>query len=400
MTRTAEALIIGGGVIGSAVFYYLSKAGVRATLVERGDICSGTSGACDGNILSIDKEPGYDSQLAFESQRLLSELIEELDCDCDYARKGSVLVVEPNPQQESMARDWMRRQKDAGLPMRYIEGREVFESEPLLARDVVGLVECASDSSLNPLALTFGLVNAAKRLGGEALPHTEVRELVRDRAGAIGGVRTATGQLSAPTVVLAAGVWTPHLAGTVGLDLPIKPRKGHILVGERTPDLGRRKLQEFGYLMAKFGQKGGRDVDPATEENGVAMVYEPTGHGNFLIGSSRQFVGFDTQCDLEVLRLLAKRALRFFPALRQMKVIHSYAGLRPWTPDHYPIVSRVESIPGLYIAAGHEGDGIGLAPITGRLVSEMVTGRDTTLSVDPLRLERFDSRGAEARSSR
>ncbi|MDD4903901.1 MAG: FAD-dependent oxidoreductase [Candidatus Bipolaricaulis sp.] len=398
MSRTADALVIGGGVIGSAVFYYLSKEGVRAALVERGDICSGTSGACDGNILSIDKEPGYDSQLALLSQRLLRELVAELDCDVDYTQRGSVLVVEPDARQEAMARDWMRRQKEAGLPMRYIEGREVFESEPLLARDVIGLVECASDSSLSPLALTFGLVEAAKRLGGAVYPRTEIRELLRDRAGSIRGARSSTEEFAAPRVILAAGVWTPHLAGTVGLDVPIQPRKGHILVGERTPDLGRRKLQEFGYLMAKFGQKGVRGVEPAMEESGVAMVYEPTGHGNFLIGSSRQFVGFDTQCDLEVLRLLAKRALRFFPSLRNMKVIHSYAGLRPWTPDHYPIVSAVASIPGLYIAAGHEGDGIGLAPITGRLLSEMITGRMTAMSVDPLRLERFDD-GAEKSAS-
>ncbi|MDD5219504.1 MAG: FAD-dependent oxidoreductase [Candidatus Bipolaricaulis sp.] len=398
MSRTADALVIGGGVIGSAVFYYLSKEGVRAALVERGDICSGTSGACDGNILSIDKEPGYDSQLALLSQRLLRELVAELDCDVDYTQRGSVLVVEPDARQEAMARDWMRRQKEAGLPMRYIEGREVFKSEPLLARDVIGLVECASDSSLSPLALTFGLVEAAKRLGGAVYPRTEIRELLRDRAGSIRGARSSTEEFAAPRVILAAGVWTPHLAGTVGLDVPIQPRKGHILVGERTPDLGRRKLQEFGYLMAKFGQKGVRGVEPAMEESGVAMVYEPTGHGNFLIGSSRQFVGFDTQCDLEVLRLLAKRALRFFPSLRNMKVIHSYAGLRPWTPDHYPIVSAVASIPGLYIAAGHEGDGIGLAPITGRLLSEMITGRMTAMSVDPLRLERFDD-GAEKSAS-
>jgi len=389
VSRTADALIIGGGVIGSAIFYYLSKEGVRAALVERGDICSGTSGACDGNILSIDKEPGYDSQLALLSQRLLRELVAELDCDVDYTQRGSVLVVEPDARQEAMARDWMRRQSESGLPMRYIEGREVFESEPLLARDVIGLVECASDSSLSPMALTFGLVEAAKRLGGVVYPRTEIRGLLRGRAGAVRGARSSTEEFAAPAVILATGVWTPHLAGTVGLDVPIQPRKGHILVGERTPDLGRRKLQEFGYLMAKFGQKGVRGVEPAMEESGVAMVYEPTGHGNFLIGSSRQFVGFDTQCDLEVLRLLARRALRFFPSLRNRKVIHSYAGLRPWTPDHYPIVSSVASIPGLYIAAGHEGDGIGLAPITGRLVSEMITGRETAVPVDPLRFERF-----------
>jgi sarcosine oxidase subunit beta len=139
--------------------------------------------------------------------------------------------------------------------------------------------------------------------------------------------------------------------------------------------------------MAKFGEK--RDVEPDMETYGVAMVYEPTEHGNFLIGSSREFVGFDTRSDLQVLRLMAKRALRFFPAIKNINVIRSYAGLRPWTPDHFPIVSPVPSMPGLYIAAGHEGDGIGLAPITGKVITEMIVGKSTSVPVEPLRFDRF-----------
>jgi sarcosine oxidase subunit beta len=109
-----------------------------------------------------------------------------------------------------------------------------------------------------------------------------------------------------------------------------------------------------------------------------------------LIGSSREFVGFDTRSNLHVLKLMAKRALRFFPAIKNINVIRSYVGLRPWTPDHLSIVSPVSSVPGLYIAAGHEGDGIGLAPITGKVVSEMIVGKPTTVPIEPLRLDRFD----------
>jgi sarcosine oxidase subunit beta len=123
---------------------------------------------------------------------------------------------------------------------------------------------------------------------------------------------------------------------------------------------------------------------------GIAMVFEPTEHGNFLIGSSREFAGFNRRCNHHVLELMARRALRFFPTIRNIHIIRSYAGLRPHTPDHLPIVSAVPAVPGLYIAAGHEGDGIGLAPITGKLISEMIVGEPTSIATEPLKLHRFD----------
>lgn len=389
MSKAADVVIVGGGVIGSAIAYYLTEERMNVALVERGDIAAGTSSACDGNILAIDKMPGFDSQMTHKSQALLTELVDRLDCDLDYTQRGSVLVVEDKAQ-EPAAREWCTRQKDAGVPMRYIEGRAVFADEPLLARDVIGLVECASDAALNPMALVYGLVEKAKHSGATIHPHTEVIKLVCNASGKVRGVATSKSEMVASNVILAAGVWTPALAKTVGISVPIKPRKGHILVAERTPQRARRKTQEFGYLMTKFGHAGGRHVEQAMDEYGIAMVYEPTGHGNFLIGSSREFVGFDTSCNTQVLRLMAKRALRFFPGLRNINIIRTYAGLRPWTPDHLPIVSSVPSFPGLYIAAGHEGDGIGLAPITGKLIAEMIVGKPTTIPTEPLRIDRFD----------
>ncbi|MCI1113960.1 FAD-binding oxidoreductase, partial [Stenotrophomonas maltophilia] len=93
-------------------------------------------------------------------------------------------------------------------------------------------------------------------------------------------------------------------------------------------------------------------VDEETEKYGVALVFEPTESQNFLIGSSRQFVGFDTRVDLNVVRCMARRALRFYPKIADFGIIRTYCGLRPWTEDHLPIISRVEEVPGYFIAAG------------------------------------------------
>jgi len=387
--KPLDVIVVGGGVIGSAVAYYLSRDGARVALVERGPIASGTSNACDGNILAIDKQPGFDSQITLKSQELLDDLTHELDVDFEYRHKGSVLAVE-DEEQRRLAIDFTERQKAAGLPMRYMEGSAVHESEPLLADDIIGLVECASDSSLEPMRLVHGLIVGARKHGAEIHTFTPVKSIMRTADGKVEGVRTSAGSFTAPNVVLAAGIWTPALARTVGVDVPITPRKGTILVCSGGPQRGYRKVTEFGYLMTKFQSGGGRDVEPDMDKYGIALVFEPTPQGNFLIGSSREFVGFDTTINRRVIQLLARRAGRFFPALRSASIIRTYAGLRPYTPDHLSIVSPVTTVPGLYIAAGHEGDGIGLAPITGKVISEMIGGKELSFTVDPLRLDRFD----------
>ncbi|MGD9078825.1 MAG: FAD-binding oxidoreductase, partial [Desulfobacterales bacterium] len=157
----------------------------------------------------------------------------------------------------------------------------------------------------------------------------------------------------------------------------------------RTFPVARRKVMEFGYMMAKFDSEGYvRQVTPEMKKYGVALVFEPTEAKNFLVGSSRRFVGMDTSCHIDVVRAMAQRAIRFFPVIKDIKIIRSYAGLRPFTPDHLPIISETE-VPGFYVAAGHEGDGIGLSLITGKLISQMICGEAPEIPIDALKLSRF-----------
>src|SRR5699024_5371503 len=141
-------------------------------------------------------------------------------------------------------------------------------------------------------------------------------------------------------------------------------------------------------LMNKFGRK--RIADERTAAHGVALVLEPTESQNFLIGSSRQFVGYDSSIDINVVHTIARRALRFYPKMDDFKIIRAYTGFRPYTEDHLPIVSEVDEVPGFYIAAGHEGDGISLATGTGKLIEQLITGKEEKVfSPKPLRYDRF-----------
>jgi sarcosine oxidase subunit beta len=386
-TSHAEVVVIGGGIIGGAVAYYAAKAGLAVTVVERGELASGTSSRCDGNILAIDKDPGFDSQMSLRSQQLVKELSRELEHPFEYRAPGSILVCESEEEMDA-AQEWVRRQREAGLPFRMLDRADIRQESPYFADDLLGGLECATDSTVNPYLLTYSLFEGAKQHGARVLLRTEVTRFKRDSATGRFHLQTSRGELTAKQVVNAAGVWAPMIGRMVGVDIPIVPRKGHLLVASRRVPVGLRKVMEFGYLISKFG--GRRKADPETEKYGVALVFEPTESQNFLIGSSRQFVGFNTKVDPAVVACIARRATRFYPKIRDFTVIRTYCGLRPWTPDHLPIISRVEEVPGFFIAAGHEGDGISLAAVTGKVVSEMLTEQaETSIPLEPLRHDRF-----------
>ncbi|QWU45513.1 MULTISPECIES: FAD-binding oxidoreductase [Bacillus] len=386
--RHCDVLIIGGGIIGCSIAYYTSKYGRDVTIIEKGEFVSGTSSRCDGNILAIDKDPGFDSQMSLVSQKLVTDLSEELEHSFEYRAPGSILVCESDEEMEA-AQQWVNRQKEVGLPFRMLDRQDIREESPFFADDLLGGLECATDSTVNPYLLAFSLLAESKKFGTKVFNHTEVKEMKRDIDGSF-IVETTNGTFTAKQVVNAAGVWAPKIGQMLDVNIPIEPRKGHIIVASRQQHVGCRKVMEFGYLISKFGGK--RKVDALTEKYGVALVFEPTESQNFLIGSSREFVGFHTRINNEVIKCIANRAIRFYPKMADMMVIRSYAGLRPWTEDHLPIISRVEHIPNYFIAAGHEGDGISLAAVTGKVIEELLNEKETIIPIEPLRLSRFTER--------
>jgi sarcosine oxidase subunit beta len=386
--KTADVVVIGGGVVGTAIAYFLVRNNMDVILVEKGAITAGTSGRCEGDVLVCDKMPGFDSRLNKLSQDLFPEIANELDYDISWTRKGSLLAIEKEAEMEE-AKKFCSQLDAEGLPVRILDKYEVHEDEPHLAPDIVGGMETDCDGSLNPMALAYGLVHGAKKMGARILTHSAVTDIRLDADGCIERVVTEKEEIVTKRVVNAAGAWAPEIGKLVGLDIPIRPRQGQMLVAERTFRVARRKVMEFGYMMAKFeGGSYTRNVTPEMEKYGVALVFEPTEAKNFLIGSSRRFVGMDTSCHIEVLQAMAQRAIRFYPVIKDIKIIRSYAGLRPFTPDHLPIISETE-IPGFYVAAGHEGDGIGLSLITGKLISQMICGEQPAVTTEPLKLSRF-----------
>ncbi len=383
-----DVVVIGGGIMGAAIAHYGAKSGLDITVLEKKELASGTSSRCDGNILAIDKDPGFDSQMSIKSQQLVHVLNKELEVSFEYRNPGSILVCENDSEMEA-ANDWVNKQVAAGGEFKMLDREDLKNESKYFADDLFGGLECKTDSTVNPYMLTYSMFHSAKKNGAKIHENTEVTNIKKDSTGKF-TIETPNGTYTANKVVNAAGVWAPFIGKMLGVHVPITPRKGQLIVASRQQPVGLRKVMEFGYLMSKFG--GERVVDPMIEKYGVALVFEPTESQNFLIGSSREFTGFDTKVNHEVTKYIAKRAVRFYPKIADMTVIRTYSGLRPWTEDHLPIISRVDHIPGFYIAAGHEGDGISLAAVTGKLIEEMINEKETCIPTDPLRHDRFSER--------
>ncbi len=388
ITEKTEVVVVGGGVIGTSITYYLSKEGMDVTLVERGDIASGTSGGCEGNVMAQDHEPGFDSNMTVESNKFYQELVRELDYDFQYHQPGSIFLIESEEEWDFM-QNRLQKQKAVGLPVRMVSRDELREREPNLASNLLGAVECTFTASVHPMYLALALVRKARKSGARIKTFTEVRQIKIDSCYKIKSVITSQGEIKTSRVVNAAGAWAPEIGKMVGLDIPIVPRRGQLVITESVAPIGSRKMSEARYIAAKFHPELAKKAGEDMLKYGVAFTFEPRVDGNILIGSSREFVGYNTRTTYQVIRAIIKRAIRFLPILKNLHIIRTYGGLRPYTPDHLPIISRVDEIDDFYIAAGHEGDGIGLAPLTGKLITQLITDTPTLIPVERLRFSRF-----------
>jgi D-hydroxyproline dehydrogenase subunit beta len=378
MGRSPDVVVVGAGVVGASCAYYLAAAGVSVRLYDRSYVASGSSGSCEGNVLAWDKELERELPLALRSGDLWQGLSAELD-DFEYDRKGSIVVAETEAELLACAE---RNRVLAGLGVEgeVLDADALRREEPYAAHDLPGGVLYPSDAQLEPRLATAALVRGAVRLGAELVTDVTVKAILRGPDGRATGVETSAGRVGADMVVVAAGVWTPKLLETAGLTVPVTPRKGQIVVLERSPVVFRRKLSEAGYVAAV-------EADDAALQ--IAMVVESTPSGTALLGSSRQHVGFDREVELGVAGAIARRAARFFPVLNDARALRVYAGLRPLTPDHVPIIGPFAEAPNICVATGHEGAGIGLAPATGELVALWHTGAPSPVPIEWFSPDRF-----------
>jgi sarcosine oxidase subunit beta len=267
----------------------------------------------------------------------------------------------------------------------------------VLGAHVLGAAFCELDGDVNPIRAALAFASAARRHGARILARTCVTG-IRRAGGTILGVETDAGPIAAKVVVNAAGVWAPALGAMVGVTIPIRPRRGMILVTDIRPRTVSGTVLSAEYLVSKFAHDEPPAAAGVTTRLAGGLVAGQTRSGNLLIGSTREWVGQDTRVTREGLAHIGGRALRMMPDLRHVNVIRTYAGLRPATPDGLPVLGPVPGVEGFIVAAGHEGDGIALAPWTGQVVADLIAGRAVPESLQRFALRRFGDR-EDARGS-
>ena len=374
----SDVVVVGAGIVGAAVARELAVRGVGVTLLDRGAVSSGTTGLGEGNVLCSDKDAGPELELARAGLALYGELEERLGDEARIRRKGALIV---HPEAGTWAGEPARLER-IGIPgARLLAPDEVRAAEPELTGALHGASVLPGRPAVRPARDRAGAGPRGGR-GRRGGPRG-----VRGRSGHRRGrpctrrARPRTGDSAAGAVVIAAGPWSAALAASAGLPLPLEPRKGQLVrLAAPAPGLVRHKVVDGSYLRSVAS------TDAALQ---VSTVVETTWEGDVLVGSSRERRGFDTAVDPAVSRAMVERAARLFPRLPELPVAGAWAGLRPWLPDHLPAIGPSRAVPGLWLATGHEGAGVALGPVTGRLVAQLYTGEPPVVDPAPFDPDRF-----------
>ena len=346
-----DVIIVGAGIIGISLAIELRKQNVEVLIVERGEPGREASHAAAGMLADTEIEDSSPlNSLARASAQMYPEFVHELQdesgINCDLRDQGTLQFTSAldHVLTEIGSPDLLRKQFE--------------ELEPALALLNVPIVHI-KERSVDPRALIAAALKAARHRGIDISSGLEVVELILSE-GQASGIRTDKTSYHATIVVNCAGAW----AGQFGpVRIPARPVKGQILCVVEGPTL--------------------RHVIRASD---VYIV--PRSDGRILIGSTVEESGFDKCTDLDVIRRLREAAIYLVPALKQAKILEAWAGLRPGTPDNLPILGATAT-PGYFVATGHFRDGILLAPITARLMAQVITGKTPDHDLSPFSAERF-----------
>jgi glycine oxidase len=366
--RSAEVVIVGGGIAGCAVAYYLTTLGVKPIVVEREGVASAASGFAQGGLYVM-SGAGLDGPLfpfATESLRLHHELYpllkEETGLDPLLGSK-SVLAAAFDDVDIGALHARHTWQTERGFTAHWLDEKAVRELEPGIGPEVIGALVTEDTWVLESDVLTKAFMQAAEKHGAEfRIGDVEGLDWDGDR---VTGVRLSDSAISCPSVVLALGPWSAHLKEWIGVDVPVQPIKGEILrLRSKTPP-----------------------VTPHLAWHDSYMVKKPD--GLLWTGTTEDEAGFDREPTESGAQRIMEGAARIFPAIADAVIEVHTACLRPVTPDNAPIVGAVPGKQGVYIATGGGRKGILSGPAIGKSVADIVVHGVTDLPAAPLGLDRF-----------
>jgi len=371
MAMDTDVVVVGGGTVGLGIGFELARRGTPVTLFDRGRVGRGTSWQAAG-MLAPDAEIGFEElplyDLNRESLRRWPEFAERVEAasgmDVDYREEGTLIVADDRDSAEALRRLY-EFQEEQGLDVEWLTGEEAREIEPFVAPRLSAAVYAPSDHQVDNRRLLRALRSAFEAEGGTLHQETPVRAVVPDAETP--AVRTEDGaRVSSHAVIVAAGVWSRELEGlTPDAQPPVRPVKGQVI------QLRRKRPFDLRHVI-----------------RGPEAYLAPKSSGRIVVGATSEEMGFDTTVTAGGLYELLEGAWEVVPGILDLPVDDTWAGLRPASRDHAPVIGA-STAPGIIMATGHYRHGILLTPVTAEEVATLVRTGETSSWIEPFTPIRF-----------
>ncbi|MFO1486892.1 MAG: FAD-dependent oxidoreductase [Verrucomicrobiota bacterium] len=368
-----DIIIVGGGIVGAACAWECARGGLKTLVLERGPVGGGTTASGMGHVVVMDDSDAQFALTHFSRQRWL-DLAPQLPVDVEFDLCGTLWVAADAEEMAEVHRK-ATFYRERNVRVEVLDAKQLRQAEPNLRSGLAGGLVVKDDAVVYPPCAARFFLEQAQKFGAQLRPQANVKAILLE-----GGVELADGsRISAGRVVNATGPWSPELSP----ELPVRKRKGHLLITDRHPGYVKHQIVELGYLKSAHSMS----------KDSVAFNIQPRKTGQMLIGSSRQFDAEHSAVDHEILSRMIQRAVEYLPTLGKLSSIRAWTGHRAATPDKVPLIGRSIASDRVWLATGHEGLGITTSLGTGRLLADLLLGRKTEIPAEPFAPTRFANGG-------
>ena len=370
MIKRASVVIIGGGIIGCSIAYNLAKMGCKnIVLFEKNSLASGATGRCGAGIRQ-QFGTKVNCILARESIKIFENLSQELDYDIELNQSGYLILAYTEKEVNQFKKN-VALQQSLDIDARFINVEKAKEIVPPLNTDgLLAATFCPTDGHADPFKTNFAYAEAAQRLGVKIYTFTEINEIETEN-NKIVAVNTEKGKVLTPIVVNAAGGYSGVIGKMVGVDLPVYSQRHQILITEPVDPL-------FKPMLMSFSRN---------------FYCQQTPHGSIIMGfgDPNEPKGDDIGTSWQFAREMTQKMTTVVPLLKEVSMVRQWAGLYNVSPDAQPILGEHPQFGGFYMAIGFSGHGFMLAPVTSKLMAELILAGRTSLSIeDKLDIGRFE----------
>ncbi|HOT31745.1 MAG TPA: FAD-binding oxidoreductase [Petrotogaceae bacterium] len=370
MKNKANVVVIGGGVVGCSIAYNLASQGISdVVLIEKSFLASGSTGRCGAGVRQ-QWGTKMNCLLAQKSMEILENMNDILHTkrDIELKQKGYLLLAYTEKEMNQFKKN-VELQNSLGIASKIITPEQAREIVPYLNTEkLLGGAFYEKDGHANPFLVTNAYAQAAISLGAELNTYTEVVSIKR-KGSKIEGVQTSKGFISTDTVINAAGGYSKEIGKMAGVDIPVYPQRHQILVTDPVNEVLGPMVMSFSYNI--YCQQ--------SPQGSFIMGYgDPAEPRDYNINSSWRF-----------LEEMAEKVVWLLPPLKNLRVVRQWSGLYTMTEDRQPLICKADEVENFYMACGFSGHGFMIAPMVGKLISEMVIGKKLSVDIE-LNYKRFE----------